>query len=212
MQAAHAFREFFGALVTDRRQGDDDSLIARIASLGTDFDLAELVGMCTMLLFAGHETTTSLIQNVVASLLERPDLAARLRAEPEIVPTAVDEFLRVQGPARTMVRKVAQPHERAGHPLEPGQTVYLCIAAANHDPRVFVEPGRFDPCRDPNPHLGFGWGLHHCLGAQLARAETVAVITRLLDRLPELRPAGAVPPLTGATMGFQRGTIRLEVA
>ena len=211
VQAAHAFRGFFGELVTRARQRDDDSLVARIASLDHDFDVAELVGMCTMLLFAGHETTTSLLQNSVAILLERPELADRLRIAPDLVPTAVEEFIRVQGPARTMVRKVAVTHERGGELMATGQTVYLSIAGANHDPRVFAHPDRLDPTRDPNPHLGFGWGLHHCLGAHLARIETTTVVRRLLERLPELVPAGVVPPLTGATMGFHRGTILLGV-
>ena len=210
VDAAESFRRFFGEMVRAAPERDPGSLVARIATLDTTFELAELVGMCTLLLFAGHETTTSLIQNMASLLLERPALAARLRAEPQTLGTAVDEVLRVQGPARTMVRKVAVDHVRGGRDLRRGDTVLLSIAAANHDRRVFAEPATLDITRDPNPHLGFGWGLHHCLGARLARTETVAVIGRLLERFPELRPATPVPPLTGGTMGFRRGTVSIK--
>lgn len=208
--AADGFREFFGRLVQDRR--GDDSLIGRIAAADAGFDTPELVSMCTMLLFAGHETTTSLIQNAVATLLERPDLCSALRADPSLLPTAVEEVLRVQGPGRTMVRKVAVAHERGGHRLEPRQVVHLSIAAANHDGRMFARPEFLDITRDPNPHLSFGWGLHHCLGAPLARAEAVTVLSRLLDRFPDLRAAGPIPPLDGSTMGFARGRVSIDVS
>ncbi len=210
MRAAAAFRDFFGRQVDRARQSQDDSLVARIAALDDTFSADELVGMCTMLLFAGHETTTSLIQNMAATLLERPDLAERLRADDALVDTAVDEFLRVQGPARTMVRKVAVDHDRSGVTMRAGQNVFLSIAAANHDERIFDDPAAIELARDPNPHLSFGWGLHHCLGAPLARIEAAAVLRTLLRRHPKLRSVGSVPALTGATMGFHRGSVRLQ--
>lgn len=214
VQAAEAFRDFFAPLVSDAtaRRGDDtDSLVARIARLSEDFDTTELIGMCTMLLFAGHETTTSLIQAITATLLERPDLERRLRDEPALVDTAVEEVMRVQGPARTMVRKARTDHQRSGRAIAAGDRVMLAIAAANHDPRVFDRPEQVDIARDPNPHVGFGWGLHHCLGAQLARAEATSFLRQLLERFDRLEPAGDIPALEGAAMGFRRGTIRLRV-
>lgn len=207
IRAAEAFQEFFGDLVV--RAGHDDSLIGRIAELDDTFAAEELVGMCTMLLFAGHETTTSLIQNQTALLLERPDLEAALRADDALIETAIDEFLRVQGPARTMVRKVTADHERSGRQLRAGDRVYLAIAAANHDPRVFDRAERIDLTRAPNPHMSFGWGLHHCLGAALARREAASVLRALLRTFPTLEPHGPIPPLRGATMGFHRGPVRL---
>ncbi|MFP5320446.1 MAG: cytochrome P450 [Acidimicrobiia bacterium] len=210
VEAAEAFRAFFGELTASARPGDG-SLVGDIIAIDPGFDRAELVSMATMLLFAGHETTTSLIQNLSATLLERPELERRVRHAPELHAPFVEEVLRTQGPARTMVRKALRPQELGGHEVAEGDVLYLSIAAANHDPRVFEEPATFDPAREPNHHLSFGWGLHHCLGARLARAETVAVLRRLLDRLPALRPAGDVPPLQGATMGFHRGPVRLAV-
>lgn len=209
MRAAASFRQLFSGLVETARQNDDDSLVGRIAALDETFEADELVGMCTMLLFAGHETTTSLLQNMVATLLEQPALADQLRSDDSLIPTAVDEFLRVQGPARTMVRKVSHDHERRGATMRAGENVFLSIAAANHDVRVFDEPASIDLGRDPNPHLSFGWGLHHCLGAGLARLEGEVVLRALLRRHPTLESCGPVPPLTGTVMGFHRGPIRL---
>lgn len=211
IRASRAFHEFFGRLVDESTRGGEDTLVARIAALDTSFSRTELVGLCTMLLFAGHETTTSLIQQMTALLLERPALAEQLRREGADLDLAVDEFLRCYGPARTMVRKVAVPHERGGARLETGETVLLSIAAANHDPRTVRDPWLLDLERDPNPHLGFGWGLHHCLGAQLARLEASTFLRVLLRRFADLQPAGDVPPLSGAVMGFGRGPIRLRL-
>ncbi len=210
IEAADAFRSFFGELVAATRPGDG-SLLGDIVALDASFDRAELVSMATMLLFAGHETTTSLIQNVAATVLDDSALVDALRSHPDRHAAFVEEVLRTQGPARTMVRKAACDQRLGGRAVRRGDTVYLSIAAANHDPRAFDEPGRFDPSRAANPHLSFGWGLHHCLGAHLARAETLAVLGQLLHRLPDLRPAGAVPPLQGATMGFHRGPVLLAV-
>jgi cytochrome P450 len=162
------------------------------------------VGACTLLLFGGHETTTNLIDNALGILLERPELAEQLRSDPELWAPAVEEFMRVIGPARSMVRKVATPHTRAGCELAPQDTVLLSIAAANHDESVFSAPAEIDLAREPNPHLGFGWGPHFCLGANLARLEARVALQTLLERFPRLRAAEPVAPLTGATLGFGR--------
>lgn len=208
--AADHFHRFFGDLL-DRVGADDPGLIAHLVTADTGLDRMQLIGLATMLLFAGHETTTGLMQQMTAVLCERPELAERLRSGDVDLGTAVDEFLRCYGSARTMFRKVVHRHERAGVTLEPGDTVLLSIAGANHDRRVFDDPGRFDPTRDPNPHLSFGWGLHHCLGAQLARTESVAFLRALLDRFADIRSVGPTPPLVGSTMGFGREALHLAV-
>jgi cytochrome P450 len=99
---------------------------------------------------------------------------------------------------------VAIPHVRGGRELARGDTVFLAIAAANHDPAVFAAPAELDLERAPNPHLGFGWGPHFCLGANLARLEARVALRTLLERFPKLRGAAPVPPLSGGTMGFAR--------
>lgn len=210
VRAARAFHDFFGRLV-DGARGDESTLLGRIAALDTTFSRTELVGLCTMLLFAGHETTTSFIQHLTALLMEQPDLAEELRDDDVDVEVAVDELLRRYGPARAMIRKVAVPHERGGVALPAGATMILSIASANHDPRVFDDPDRLDLTRSPNQQLSFGWGLHHCLGAQLARVEAATYLRVLLRRYPEIRPVGEVPPLVGAVMGATRGPVELAV-
>jgi cytochrome P450 len=103
-----------------------------------------------------------------------------------------------------MARKVSVAHARGGHELAPRDTVFLSIAAANHDASVFAAPAELDLARDPNPHLGFGWGPHYCLGANLARLEARVALQTLLERYPKLRPAAPIAPLSGAVMGFAR--------
>jgi hypothetical protein len=205
VRATEHFVAFFSRLIERERVNPSGSLLAAIVhSEVGELSPIELVGACTLLLFGGHETTTTLLHNAIAILLERPDLAEWLRAHPEAYATAVEEFMRIAGPARTMARKVAVPHTRGGRDLEPGQTVFLGIAAANHDEAVFEAPSRIDLARDPNPHLGFGWGPHFCLGANLARLEARIALRALLERFPRLEPAAPVPARAGGIMGFAR--------
>jgi cytochrome P450 len=157
-----------------------------------DIDPADLVGACTLLLFAGHETTAGLIANGTALLLEHPAELERLRADPSLWPTAVDELLRRASPAKTMVRKATQDRRWFGADVRAGDTVFLVLLAASNDPAVVTDPDRLDVGRRPNPHLGFGWGLHHCLGASLARLEAEVALRRLFDRFPGLRLDGPV--------------------
>lgn len=202
--AAREFMAFFTQHIERERREPGDSLLGYVVrAQGDRLEEIELVGLCTLLLFGGHETTTLLI-NSLGLLLERPDLREWLDRHAEGWETAVEEFMRVGGPARTMPRKVRVEHERGGHVLRAGDTVFLCIAAANHDPAVFAAPGEVNLARDPNPQLGFGWGLHHCLGANLARLEARIALQMLLERFPRMAPAGVVPPVRGSVMGFGR--------
>jgi len=205
VHATQEFVAFFTRLIERERANPSGNLLsALVHSEVGELDTMELVGACTLLLFGGHETTTNLIDNALGMLLERPELACELRARPELWDTAIDEFMRVVGPARTMARKVAVAHERGGQKLAPGDTVFLSIASANHDPRVFASPAELELARTPNPHFGFGWGPHYCLGANLARLEARTALRTLLETFPDLRAAARVPPLSGGTMGFAR--------
>jgi cytochrome P450 len=201
--AAREFIAYFERLIERERASPSGSPLAALVhgEVGPLSPL-ELVGACTLLLFAGHETTTRLLDNALAIVLERPDLAEWLRDHPEAWETAVEELVRVGGPARTMIRKAARTHARGGHTLERGDTVFLSIAAANHDAAAFAEPERIDLARTPNRQLGFGWGPHYCLGANLARLEARIALRTLLERFPGLAPAEPVPPLEGGVMGF----------
>lgn len=204
-RAAKEFVAYFGALIEkERREPTGSVLSAIVHSPVGELTPMQLVGACTLILFGGHETTTTLLTNIFCILLERPALVEWLRENPERTSSAVEEFMRVAGPARSMPRKVTVAHERGGQRLEPGQNAFLGIVAANHDPAVFADPAVIDPERDPNPHMGFGWGLHFCLGANLARLETRVALNSLLQRFERFEPAAPIPAVRATPMGFGR--------
>ncbi|WP_052423192.1 cytochrome P450 family protein [Nonomuraea candida] len=173
-----------------RARGGDDLISALIRVREEDGDRLtdeELTALSISVLIAGHETTVGLISQSVRLLLTRPELADFLRADPSRVPAAVEEFLRWTGPAEIAVMRYARaPVELAGVAIAAGEAVQVVYAAANRDPRRFDAPGLLDPARPDNGHLGFGHGIHYCLGAALARAETQIALERLLSRFPRL--------------------------
>lgn len=184
---------FRGLIALRRREPGEDMLTAMMA---TDEDgddrLAddELVAMCALLLFAGHETTTNSIANATLTLLRHPDQLDRLRAEPDLLAPAVEELLRFEGPIKVLNRWVVADTEIGGRAIAPGQRVHLVLASANRDAARFADPDRLDIGRTPNPHIAFGKGIHACIGAQLARMETRIALGRIVERLPGLRLAG----------------------
>ncbi len=188
-EGAREFYDYFEVLIRRYEANPADNLISRLIAArdaGEALTDGQMVGACTLLLFGGHETTTGLIANGVATLLANPEQLEALRADPGLARTAVEELLRYEGPAKIMLRQVASTHERGGHKLEAGDRVYLALAGANRDPTVFPEPDRLDLARDPNPHVGLGHGLHFCLGASLARREVQIALVSLLSRFPKL--------------------------
>jgi cytochrome P450 len=189
--AGAEFHEHLGALLAERRADPRDDLVSVLAT-SADLDDHEVLGACSLLLFAGHDTTASLLSTAVLGLFDHPDQRERLVSEPALVDTAVEEFLRYDGSAKAMMRVVAEPTELGGCTMLPGEAVFLTILAANRDPRVFAEADRLVLDRTPNPHLSFGHGVHFCLGASLARLEARIALPRLMARFPGLRPAG--PP------------------
>jgi len=154
----------------------------------------ELLGNLVLLFIAGHETTTNLIGNGMLSLLSHPQELARLRAEPSLMPGAVEEMLRYEGSVNMVSRFVVEPYTLRGVTVPPGETLFFMVGAANRDPAVFADPDRFDIGRTPNPHLGFGAGIHYCVGAPLARLEAGIVFTKLLARCPRLERADDEAP------------------
>ena len=209
--AAGEFSDFFQRLIERERAEPSETLMtALVNGAGDQLSDLELVGACTLILFAGHETTTSLLMNTMGLLATRPDLVEALRVGE--LDTALEELLRVLGPTRSMYRKVAVAHERGGQALAVDDNVLLCVAAANHDPDVFDEPGRLKLNRDPNPHLTFGWGLHHCLGAHLARLEARLALKALLRRYRTFEPVGPVPPIEGTVISSIQQPLRVELS
>ncbi|MDE0872387.1 MAG: cytochrome P450 [Acidimicrobiales bacterium] len=209
--AAGEFSDFFQRLIDRERVEPSETLMtALVNGAGDQLSDLELVGACTLILFAGHETTTSLLMNTMGLLATRPDLVEELRVRE--LDTALEELLRVLGPTRSMYRKVAVAHERGGQALAVDDNVLLCVAAANHDPDVFDEPGRLKLDRNPNPHLTFGWGLHHCLGAHLARLEARLALKALLRRYRTFEPVGFVPPIEGTVISSIQQPLRIKLS
>jgi cytochrome P450 len=151
---------------------------------------AELVQNCIFLLNAGHETTTNLIGNGIAALLEWPQEKQRLIADPGLIRTAIEEFLRFESSNQLGNRRVVERVEIGGVTFEPGDLVTLCIGAANRDPAQFPDPDRLDVGRVPNRHLAFGAGIHACAGMSLARLEGQIAVQQLLARFPNFRASG----------------------
>ena len=188
LKATHDLDELFSAMIEDRRKNPGEDLVSTLVQ-GTDEEALSdnlLVGACSLLLFAGHETTTSLLTTGALHLLGHPDRQAQLAADPRL---GVEELLRYEGPSKIVVRRVREDGEWRGLPLETGQPVFCSPMSANHDPDQFDDPGELKLDRDPNRHLTFGWGLHFCLGSQLARLEARIVLPRLFARFPDLELA-----------------------
>jgi hypothetical protein len=139
---------------------------------------------------AGHEASVNVVGNGVLALLRHPGELARLRADPGLAPTAVEELIRYDSPLQLFERTATEDTPIGGVTVRAGQKIAALLGAANRDPAVFADPDRLDVGRSPNPHLGFGAGIHYCLGAPLARVELQVALSTLLDRVPGLALAG----------------------
>jgi cytochrome P450 len=187
---------YFKSLIAARRAKPEDDLMSAMLRPAEDGDILsedELVAASSLLLFAGHETTTNLIGNGLWALLRHPDELRRLRAEPQLIAPAVEEMLRWDGPSHAFVRVMAEDIELEGKRLARGERVFAMMNAANRDPAIFADPDRFDVARSPNKHLTFAAGIHFCLGAPLARLEAQIAVARLLERLTDLKLDTAEP-------------------
>ncbi|MFJ9843614.1 cytochrome P450 [Kitasatospora sp. NPDC101155] len=190
--AIDQYEEYLARLVRRRRADPGDDLIsALVATQAQDDRLtdSELLSTCFVLITAGDETTTSLIGNGTLALLRHPDQLARLREEPALIRTAVEELARYDTPTQAIVRVVAEDLEIGGRTLREGELVYPFLAAANRDPERFEDPDRLDLSRPGNRHLTFGNGPHFCLGGPLAKLQAEVAIGTLVRRLPHLRLA-----------------------
>ncbi|MFG2299029.1 cytochrome P450 [Streptomyces sp. NPDC048603] len=173
----------------------------------------ELLGMAFLLLVAGHETTVNLISSGVLNLLRHPDQLAALRADPTLLGGAIEEMLRHDGPVTsTAFRHAAEPLEIAGVRIPAGDSVMLSLASASRDPGYFPDPDRFDIRRPPRGHLAFGHGVHHCLGAPLARLEGRIALRTLLRRLPDLTLTTNPEALKHRPNAMLRGVAALPVS
>jgi cytochrome P450 len=180
-------RDYLTDLARHYRARPAENLISELAAAADEDDrlsLEEIVATCVLLLFAGHETTTNLIGNGTRALIGHPEELAWLLAHPEGITGAVEEMLRFDGPSKLQVRRCVADIELRGETVPAGAQVFLLQAAANRDPRVFAEPDRLELSRNASRHVGFGWGLHYCLGAPIARLEGRVALDRLVRRFP----------------------------
>ncbi|MCX4658425.1 cytochrome P450 [Streptomyces uncialis] len=190
-------RAYMAGLIDLHRQEPRDDLMTTLIEArdgGDRLSEVELIDLCVAVLVAGHETTASQIPNFVLTLLDHPDQLARLRARPELVPDAVEELLRFVplGSGAAAPRYATEDIEVGGTLVRAGTPVLVAAGAANRDALRFTAPGVLDIARAGNQHLGFGHGVHHCLGASLARMELQEAVGALLARFPGLRLAGDV--------------------
>jgi cytochrome P450 len=186
---------YFREVVRERQRRPGEDIISKLVrhrdgAHGLSED--EIIGTCMLFLFGGHETTTNLIGNGMRCLMRFPDARERLLRDPGLIGSAIEEILRFDGPTGGLVRVVKVEHEFHGHTFRVGDRVFSMVHAANHDPRRFPEPERFDIGRTPNPHVTFNHGPHFCLGAPLARLEGQIALGRAVRRFPTLSLAAPV--------------------
>ena len=194
--ASRAFDAYFLPIIEERRAAPREDIVSALVQAqdeGEQLSERETLNMLRLLLSAGTETTANLIGNGILALLRNPDQLQRLRDDPGLIPTAVEELLRFDSPVQADFRRVVADCEVNGFPLRKRDNIVLLLGAANRDPDVFVNPDGLDIDRRQGRHLSFGGGIHHCLGAPLARLEGRIVLELLLDRFKSMRLLGDRP-------------------
>jgi len=186
---ALALTDYCRRVIAQHERSPRDDLISALMITHDDagFSREQLMATCVMLFVAGEKTTQDLIANSMLALLNHPDQLQLLRQHPEWIETAVEECLRYDPPVQFMPRIAREDFTLSGRTIHAGDRVVACVGAANRDPAQFPNPDTFDITRKKNPHLAFSAGLHHCVGAALARLEAQIAASSLVQRLPELR-------------------------
>ena len=193
-QAAHEFAEYVRALMIARKITPGEDLISELATVeeaGEKLNTQELIATCVLLLNAGHEASVNGFGNGIVAALQREDQAQLLRSNPRAVTdTAIEEFLRFDAPLQLFERTATQDTEIGGITVQKGQKIASLLGSANRDEDVFENPEQMDLTRANNPQIGFGAGIHFCLGAPLARLELSASLPMLFERFPEIQLDG----------------------
>jgi cytochrome P450 len=210
------FFVYFSALTEARKTdptGDLASVIANATVDGVPIGIMEQISYYVIVATAGHDTTSSAMAGGLQALIENPDQLARLQADPSLMSSAVDEIIRWVTPVKHFMRNCTTEYTIRGHTFDKGDAVLLSYPSANRDEEVFDDPFRFDVGRNPNKHLAFGFGVHYCLGAMLARMEIKALLTELIPRLRSIELAGEPAEMqTLFVGGLKRLPIAYEIA
>jgi cytochrome P450 len=196
MRLFSEMRGYFVPLAEERRRAPREDLLTGLVQAeheGSRLSHEEMLSLLVLLLVAGNETTTSLIGNAVLELLAHPEAEKRLRQDPGLVPTAVEEVLRFASPVQFDPRRAKREVELGGVRFQPDDYLLCWLGSANRDERVFERPDVFDPAREKNPHLAFGFGPHYCLGANLARLEARVALEALLAGTKGFERTGSEP-------------------
>jgi cytochrome P450 len=210
--------QYFMAMVEARRQAPGDDLLSALLAAqvdGESLTQMELIGFCGLLLVAGNETTTNLIGNAILCFTEHPEVWQRLRANPALLPQAIDEVLRYRSPVQTIFRTVKQPVTLGEVELPAPSGVLVKLGSANHDEAQCPHAEQFDIDRTPNRHIAFGYGIHYCLGAQLARLEAKIALGEMLRRFATIERVddGPLEWLPSVVVhGVRRLPVRVTVA
>jgi cytochrome P450 len=210
--ATAAMRRSLDPLIAQRRRNPGDDLISMMTPADADDVLTddEIFWSAAMLIGAGSETTTNMLSGLLLTLAQRPDLYARLREQPELIPAAIEEQLRMGSPVQGFYRTATRDYTVGENTIPAGARVLLLFAAANRDPRHYDDPDTFDLDRNPTDHLAFGGGVHYCLGVPLTRLEGARVFSQLLPRVEAIRLAGDYRYLHNPTMrGLQHLPLEL---
>ncbi|MCB0116574.1 MAG: cytochrome P450 [Caldilineaceae bacterium] len=192
LNAVNAFIRYVRRLIATRRANPQNDLVSALIQAEAEGDKLsedELISMIILLLAAGHETTVNLIGNGTLALLRNPEQLAQVKANPDAIKTVIEELLRYNNPVNMVTRIASEDITVGGETITRGERIFVAIAAANHDPAHFANPEDLDVLRAENRHLGFGQGIHFCLGAPLARLEGQIALSALLRRFPDLQLA-----------------------
>jgi cytochrome P450 len=195
-RASDEMYEYFGKQLEERRQHPRDDMISDLLVAeveGERLNQEQVIGFCTLLLLAGHITTTLLLGQAIFYFDEHPEVMEQLRAQPELMTGAIEEVLRYGSPVWRLTRVTTEEVEVDGVAIPTGSVVFAWLASANHDETQFPDPERFDITRSPNRHVAFGHGIHFCLGAPLARLEASIALPMMLEQLPHLRRDRSAP-------------------
>jgi cytochrome P450 len=209
------FFNYFSKVVEDRRENPQDDLVTVIANARVDGEpmgVMETMGYCLIVFTAGHETTRGGIGGGMLALIENPEQRARLAAQPDLTPLAVEELIRYVTPVNHMVRTASEDYPLRGSTIRKGQKLVIFYASANRDEEMFEAPDALRIDRDPNPHLAFGVGEHFCLGAHLARKTTGSLLRELIPRLEHVERIGE-PERTASNLvpGLKHLPIRYRI-